>query len=213
MGAVVRRAVAGVALLGSVSACASYSPSEVANPTDLTIDQAMADVGTGFVRLRQELDKAPRELRLGLYPCRVEVALNVTANAARGGRLVLDASLKPPVKVVEAGVAVQAAQENTSAASRGNTVTIVMENPTCPLLAGLAGKAAPAAAPAAGKDGAAPAPKAAPATGGMPFKSPEEMARYIDVITRGVRSGAPYRLELEGGNRIYSPLDANVPRE
>lgn len=119
-----------IAIVTSMSACASFTPKEVAVPTDLTIDKAMESVGLGFNLLRKELAGN----KIGVFACSVDINLNVTANASQGGKLVLDASLRPPLNTnvgTPPGVSVQAEQNNTSDATRGNTISIRLVNPAC----------------------------------------------------------------------------------
>lgn len=118
-------------LLTVLSGCSAFSPNEVAQPSKLTISDAMADIGEGFAKLKENITKNDPNLRVGLWPCKVGVTLNVTANAEMGGKLVLDTSLKPPVKIVDASLTAHAEQSNTSSASRGNTVSIDMYNVAC----------------------------------------------------------------------------------
>ena len=114
----------------AITGCAAFSPNEVAKPSTLTIANAMGDIGEGFLNMRATLDKNPN-LKLGLWPCKVTATLNVTANADMGGKLVLDTSIKPPVKVVDASITGHAEQTNNSSATRGNTVDVELYSAAC----------------------------------------------------------------------------------
>lgn len=118
-----------------LAGCAAFTPFDLANPTNLTVEDALRDVGAGFAGMREELDQR-RGLKLGLYPCKVTVNLNVTADAAQGGKLTLDASTAPSqttstthVNTVTASGHVE--QTNTSTAHRGNTVVVEMYSVPC----------------------------------------------------------------------------------
>lgn len=84
--------------------------------------------------MKQELRKS--DLKLGLFPCKVTVNLNVTASADQGGKLVLDASTAPTtVAQNTVSRAVTATghfeQSNNSSATRGNTVIVEMYSIAC----------------------------------------------------------------------------------
>ena len=115
-----------------LTACASLTPPQVADPKDITISEAMKEIGAGFAAMDNELESRV----LGLYPCKVKVTLNVKASAKDAGKLVLDLSTKP--RVLEgletpADPAAKARLEKSgeAAAERGNTVDIEMYNPGC----------------------------------------------------------------------------------
>ncbi len=117
-------------LLLTLNACAAFSPNEVANPSTLTIKDAMGDIGAGFAAMQDAL-KSDKGLKLGLWPCKVTVALNVTADASQGGKLVLDTTIKPPAKVIDASITGHAEQTNASSATRGNTVDVELYSVAC----------------------------------------------------------------------------------
>ena len=115
-----------------LAACASLAPDDVVDPHDVTVSQAMKEIGVGFTELQKELGSQV----LGLYPCKVKVTLNVKASAKDSGKLVLDLSTKP--RVLEGlqtpgDSAAKAGFEKSgeAAAERGNTDDIEMYNPGC----------------------------------------------------------------------------------
>ncbi|MGA0533561.1 hypothetical protein [Hansschlegelia sp. KR7-227] len=132
---------------GSLAGCASFTPAQVADPTGLTIERAMTDVGAGFAGMNAALRRDGHRVKTGLYPCKVVVTLNVTANAERGGGLLLDANAAAPaVKTETASTATADAklhveQKNSSTAVRGNTVNIEMYSIPCLPTDTLAGSA------------------------------------------------------------------------
>ncbi|MBY5744644.1 hypothetical protein HFO28_13730 [Rhizobium leguminosarum] len=129
-------------LLPTLAGCTAFSPKDVANPTTLTVSDALTDVGAGFANMKRQVDAG--RIKLGLYPCKVTVNLNVTADAARGGTLVLDASTKPAettTTTVTNSFSAHAnlTQTNTSTAHRGNTVVVEMYSLACTPKDGVAG--------------------------------------------------------------------------
>ena len=77
-----------VTTMAFCSGCAAFSPNEVANPSKVTIAEAMLDIGTGFANLKKGITQNDPNFKTGLYPCKVEVTFNVTASAEMGGKLV-----------------------------------------------------------------------------------------------------------------------------
>jgi hypothetical protein len=84
--------------------------------------------------MKDELRKS--DVKLGLFPCKVTVNLNVTASAEQGGKLVLDASTAPTSTATATQLNTitasgHAEQTNTSSATRGNTVVVEMYSVAC----------------------------------------------------------------------------------
>lgn len=76
------------------------------------------------------------DLKLGLFPCKVTVNLNVTASAEQGGKLVLDASTAPTTLAQSSATRTVSAsghfeQFNNSSATRGNSVVVEMYSIAC----------------------------------------------------------------------------------
>jgi hypothetical protein len=109
-----------------LNACASYSPDQVARPTDITLEQALIDVVTGF----RSAQAAEQGTRMGISVCQLTINFNVAASATKGGKLALDATIKAPAPV-NAGLTASAEQDVGSTASRGNTVSLLLTSPTC----------------------------------------------------------------------------------
>lgn len=114
-------------IITSLTACAAFSPNEIADPSTLTIDEAMESIGEGFQKMKTKLDGN----KLGLWPCKVTTTLNVSANADKGGKLVLDTTIKPPADIVTAEIKGNVTQANNSSATRGNTVNIELYSAAC----------------------------------------------------------------------------------
>lgn len=135
--------------LPALAGCTAFSPKDVANPTTLTVSAALTDVGAGFANMKRQVDAGG--IKLGLYPCKVTVNLNVTADAARGGTLVLDASTKPAETTTTTvtntfSASANLTQTNTSTAHRGNTVVVEMYSLACTPKDGVAASSANLAA-------------------------------------------------------------------
>jgi hypothetical protein len=131
-----------------LTACGGLKPKDVAEPSQLTIDNAMASIGRGFFKMHQELggqdtradphknilapaEQEAQRLKLGLWPCKVTATLNVTAGATESRDLVLDLNVKAPVEVVNASLSGKADLKNASSGSRGNVITIEMYSAAC----------------------------------------------------------------------------------
>ena len=92
------------------------TPVGLASGKDITVADALSDVGKGF----KELDDAIGDHNvLGVYPCKITVTLNVKAGSKREGELVLDVSK------------VSGKSGGASEAERGNSVHIEMYNSGC----------------------------------------------------------------------------------
>lgn len=104
-----------------LTACESFNPDRVVEPKDVTVSEALADIGKGFV----ELDKALGDKTLGVYPCKIAVSLNVKASAKETGKLTIDLSTSD--SIAKAG----GERSGETTAERGNTIQVEMYNPGC----------------------------------------------------------------------------------
>ena len=113
--------------IATISGC-GLSSKEVADPSELTVSAAMADIGRGFSELEQNKSR-----QLGLYPCKVTVNLNVTASATDNSKLVIDRNMSPVGQTIGTATTTNANLElgNTSTGSRGNTIAVELINPVC----------------------------------------------------------------------------------
>ena len=115
-----------------LTACAPFSPRDVASPQEVTITKALEDIGKGFSQMKQALGAQV----LGLYPCEVKVTLNVKASATEAGGLVIDLSSKPRSieghsAPVDPAAKVGLEKSGEASAERGNTIDIRLYNPGC----------------------------------------------------------------------------------
>jgi hypothetical protein len=129
-------AYAPMLLLGLLPSCAVFSPRDIAEPSTITVETAMGDVGKGFEAMRKAVNEGSGE-KIGYYACLLGINFNVAASADQSRGLVLDANIKAPSTVVDAGGALKYTAQDTAAASRGNVVNSTLENPLCTILKGV----------------------------------------------------------------------------
>ena len=101
-------------LLTFLVGCQSFSPQQLAST--VTVSEALEDIGQGF----NEMSKALGEEKLGLFPCKLTVELNVAAHATEIGKLAVAATR------LEGSVA-----EAKSEAKRDNKITVELYAPAC----------------------------------------------------------------------------------
>ena len=114
-----------LAIVGSsvvLSSCSAVLQPPVVDPKDVTISQAMKDIGMGFSELSAELGGR----KLGVFVCKVTMAFNIKASGNQEGKLVLDLP-----KIGGIGASVNVEHKSGSDAERGNVINIEMYNPGC----------------------------------------------------------------------------------
>ncbi len=117
------------------SGCVSLTPKEVADPTKISVEEALGSVGRGFAAMNYELTRTNTP-KLGLWPCKVTVNFNVTASADEKSYLVLSAAAKPvESKVTEATTTITAdgkvEKTSTAEGKAGNVVAVEMYSIPC----------------------------------------------------------------------------------
>lgn len=113
----------------SLSGCVQGPQDIVPKPTDVDIGNAIMQVRDGLVAAQQK-SKSSNEFA-GLYPCTIQVVFNVTAKADRSNTLVIDAAIKPPATVPAPSLSVSDKLAQTSEASRGNQITVLLTSSLC----------------------------------------------------------------------------------
>lgn len=93
---------------------------QVAKPSEITLVEAMRQVGEGLSAMRQ----AQGDVKTGLFAESAEVTFKVAADTKNGGTLKLD--LSPPV--VSEGVGASAGLSSEKSSSRSNTITVKFKN-------------------------------------------------------------------------------------
>ncbi|WFU49110.1 hypothetical protein [Sinorhizobium terangae] len=108
--------------LGGLSGCGTFTPREIAEPSKVTVREAVFEVAT---TLRDVQDLVPENKRAGLIADEVTVVFNVAAASA-----VTDAAKLTVSNVPLAGGAIggDASAQNVSDAKRGNQITIKFKN-------------------------------------------------------------------------------------
>jgi hypothetical protein len=110
----------------SLQGCSATSVYDVAKPTDITLSQAMADIGRGLGSFKNELKN--QGIKTGLIVDEATVTFNVAASANNTNKLVLDAST--PILVGSGPGSLKLNTENTlvTSASRGNQIVIKLKS-------------------------------------------------------------------------------------
>lgn len=124
--------VAAVIVALTLASCTSLTPEEIVDPKDVTVSEALKDIGLGFQQLRHEME----DEAIGVYACKIEIDLNVKASANEKGSLVLDLATEPRQlegisTALDPAVKAKAEQTNEADAERGNKIKIEMYNPAC----------------------------------------------------------------------------------
>lgn len=110
-----------------LTACSGYhSVYDVAKPTDITVGEALKDVGTGLGNMKAAMNS--QGLNTGLLVDEVTMTLNVSASADRTGKLVLDASSPVVLGPSPGSVKVGAEATSSDKASRSNQIQIKFKN-------------------------------------------------------------------------------------
>lgn len=138
---------------------------QVVKPSEITLVDAMTQVGQGLTAMRQ----AQGDVKTGMIAESAEVTFKISADQTNGGKLKLD--LSPPAVSDGVGAGGELSSERTSA--RSNTVTVKFKNvlslpkdsvgfavaaTQIGYMPEAAGGKPPASAAADGKGGGAPAP-------------------------------------------------------
>jgi len=93
---------------------------QVAKPSDITLVQAMKEVGEGLAAMRQ----AQGDIRTGLIAESAQVTFKISADATNGGKLKVD--LAAPA--VNDGVGIGGELSADRSSGRSNTVTVNFKN-------------------------------------------------------------------------------------
>jgi hypothetical protein len=116
-----------------LSGCAAFTPSDIAQPSEISIQDAMAAAGEGLVRMNQEVRKAG--LKFGLIACETTTVFNIAAGAKDSSKLVMDLKLSPgpglPTPILTGTAGANTEYVQASDATRGNQITIRMVNVAC----------------------------------------------------------------------------------
>lgn len=106
----------------AVSACTNLGNQTIVDPKDVTISEALKDIGGGFA----DLGKTLGDKKLGVFVCKITMKFNVKASESQEGKLVLDL---PQIIGTKGSAKVEHGSD--SDAERGNVVNLEMYNPGC----------------------------------------------------------------------------------
>ncbi len=168
---------------------------QIVKPSEITLADAMTQVGQGLTAMRQ----AQGDVKTGMIAESAEVTFKISADQTSGGKLKLD--LSPPAVSDGVGVGGELSSERTSA--RSNTVTVKFKNvlslPKDSVGFAVAATQIGYAPDAAGVKPAAPGGKG----GGAPAPTP------------GARPGAPVVLLPDDVGKWvqYNQVPAQLPRQ
>lgn len=116
------RYVSVCALACALASCGTYTPRQVAEPSSVTVREAVFEVAT---TLRDVQDLVPPDKRAGLLADEVTVVFNVAATATTtSGADLRISNVALPSGTLGAG----ASTENVSEGTRGNQITIKFKN-------------------------------------------------------------------------------------
>ena len=118
----VQKATTAVLIL-VLTSCASMTPKDVAPPAEISFEDAMFQLGSGF----KKMVEAQGEVKTGLVASEASVTFNVKASAKDSSKLTAELSLAPTTpypKSAKIGGEVGGSSEG----ERGNTVTVKFVN-------------------------------------------------------------------------------------
>ncbi|WP_155632838.1 hypothetical protein [Burkholderia cepacia] len=106
-----------------LAGCGMFSPPPV-QPSDITVEQALASVGDGLAVFKQKLDS--HKMQLGMYVDTINLELDLTTDQKGDGKLSVDFS-----KGFQLGP--QLGMEQTVDASRGSKLVITLKQAMVPV--------------------------------------------------------------------------------
>lgn len=103
--------------------CASLRPSALVTPSEVTLENALEEVGRGLKKMYD----AEQGLKVGLIPSEIEVKFNLAASAKDSGKLTIDLSKSVP-EPIKKETKVGGSIEQSSEGERSNTMTVKFVN-------------------------------------------------------------------------------------
>jgi hypothetical protein len=120
-----RKALAILTLISSaLASCASFTPSEIVKPSEISLDGAIQDVSKS---LHHAQDQYSSDKRLGLMVDEVQVQFQVAAAASNSGGAQLNVAAIP-VSAAGGTIGGSIQGQEGSNANRGNTITVTFKN-------------------------------------------------------------------------------------
>lgn len=111
-------------LSATLASCASFTPSEIVKPSEISLDRAIQDVSKS---LHHAQDQYPSDKRLGLMVDEVQVQFQVAAAASNSGSAQLNVAAIP-VSPAGGTIGGNIQGQEGSNANRGNTITVTFKN-------------------------------------------------------------------------------------
>lgn len=106
-----------------LTGCASLQPKDLVTPSEVTLENALEEVGKGLKKMYD----AEQGLKVGLIPSEIEVKFNLAASANDNGKLTIDLSKSVP-DPIKKETKVGGSIEQSSEGERSNTITVKFIN-------------------------------------------------------------------------------------
>ncbi len=107
-----------------LSGCAVFSPKDLVEPSQVTLEQALTSVGEGLYKMKQ----AQQDMKTGLIAESVQVTFKLAASAKDSGKLTIDLSKTVDVAPVKKETSLGGEQSSSSEATRSNEIAIKFVN-------------------------------------------------------------------------------------
>ncbi|MFB2567263.1 hypothetical protein [Rhizobium sp. IMFF44] len=107
-----------------LASCASFTPAQVAKPSDISLDTALNDVATSLHTLQRKY--AGKE-KIGMMVDEVQVQFAIAVTAADSGKVQLNVA-DIPVGATSGTLGGSAEHDQSSSANRGNTISVTFKN-------------------------------------------------------------------------------------
>lgn len=116
--------ITALSLVVLLSGCSSMYPKEVANPNEISLEEALAEVGTGLALLHEK----QKGVKTGLIAESMEITFHLKASANEDNKLTLDLSRDITVPEVTSHQAVSGEAKSHAEGLRENSITIRFKN-------------------------------------------------------------------------------------
>ncbi len=113
-----------VLIAGSITGCAAFTPKDLANPSEVTLEQALTSVGAGLYQMK----KAQKGMKTGLIASSVNVTFKLAASAKDSGKLTIDLSRAVAADPATSNQSIGGEKTSESSASRSNEITVKFVN-------------------------------------------------------------------------------------
>ncbi|AYG59020.1 hypothetical protein [Rhizobium jaguaris] len=142
----------------ALASCASFTPAQVAKPSDISLDTALNDVADSLHRLQK---KYAGKDKIGMMVDEVQVQFAIAVTAGDTGNVQLNVA-DVPIGTAGGTLGASAGHGESSSANRGNTITVTFKNVATADLSKGSFSFIPPASGKGGKDSGGNAPKWTP---------------------------------------------------